>query len=189
MAFLPVTVGIAISAGVSNTRLMPRFGPRPLVPTGMFLAAAGMLWLAQLSTHSSYAANILGPMFGIGLGVGLAFAPSINTATAGIDAADAGVGSAMVNTSQQIGGAIGTAVLSTVFSTALSNYLSSHRSTTGRAAVAAAAVVHGDAVAFGVSAGIFLAGVVLAGLLLRSGPLDDAEGAMGGSATVGSGVL
>jgi EmrB/QacA subfamily drug resistance transporter len=172
VAFLPMTAGIVISAGLSNTRLLPRFGPRPLVPAGFLIGACAMYWLAQLSMTSTYGGSVAAPMFLLGLGVGLAFAPSINTATAGIAHADAGIGSAMVNTSQQIGGAIGTAVLSTIFSSALKDYVSSHRPSP---VLVSAASIHGYAAAFAVCAWIFLGGALLTAVLLRGGRLDAAE--------------
>ncbi len=182
VAFLPLTAGLMVAAGAANTGLVPRFGPRPIVPTGMLIAAAAMWWLAHLSVDSTYAGDVLGPMFVLGLGVGLTFAPSITTATAGIDTADAGVGSAMVNTSQQVGGAVGIAALSTVFSSALTDYLGSHRPAPGQspAVLQAAAAIHGYAAAFTVSAVIFLIGAVLIALLLRSGRVSATEGVVAG---------
>jgi predicted MFS family arabinose efflux permease len=165
-AFLPMTAGIMVAAGSSTVRLLPRFGPRPLVPTGFVIGAGAMVWLAQLSPGSTYAGGVLVPIFLLGLGIGLAFAPSINTATAGIAHADAGVGSAMVNTSQQVGGAVGTAVLSTVFSSAVTSYLTSHRP---GPQLISTATIHGYAVAFAVCAGIFATGAVLSVALLPPG--------------------
>jgi hypothetical protein len=105
--------------------------------------------------------------------MGLTFAPAIATATAGITGEDAGVASAMVNTSQQIGGAIGTAALSTIFASALTRYLTSHRPP--NPALRPAAAVHGYTVAFGVSCGLFLAGALLTALLLRRTPVNTDE--------------
>lgn len=167
VAFLPLAAGIALSAGAANTRLVPRFGARPLVPLGMLIAAAGMFWLSHLSIGSTYAANVLAPLFVLGVGMGLTFAPAIATATAGVSDADAGVASAMVNTSQQIGGAVGTAALSTIFASAVTRYLTTHWPPTP--SVRSAAAIHGYTVAFSVSCGLFLAGMVLTALLLRSG--------------------
>jgi EmrB/QacA subfamily drug resistance transporter len=174
VAFLPFAAGIAVSAGVSTTQLVPRVGPRPLVPAGMATAAAGMFWLRHLNESSTYAGNVLAPLIVLGLGVGLTFAPAIATATAALPEKDAGVGSAMVNTSQQIGGAVGTAVLSTVFTSALSRYMGRHPS--GPHAQSAAAI-HGYTVAFTVACGLFLVGAVITAALLRSGrlPTDHAD--------------
>jgi EmrB/QacA subfamily drug resistance transporter len=171
-AFLPFAAGIAVSAGAANTKLVPRFGPRPLIPVGMLAAAGGMFWLAQLTTETTYLGGVIGPLFILGLGVGMSFAPAIAAATTGVDQADAGVASAMVNTSQQIGGAVGTAALSTIFASAVTRYAGSHQP---GADLRAAAAVHGYTVAFSVSCGLFLVGVVLTALLLRSGRLEHAE--------------
>jgi EmrB/QacA subfamily drug resistance transporter len=168
VAFLPFAAGIAVAAGVSNTQLVPRLGPRPLVPTGMAAAAAGMFWLRQLDESSTYTGGVLAPLIVLGLGVGLTFAPAIATATAALPDRDAGVGSAMVNTSQQIGGAVGTAVLSTIFTSVVARYLGSHPS--GPQAQSAAAI-HGYTVAFSVACGLFLVGAVITAALLRSGRL------------------
>ncbi|HZC54203.1 MAG TPA: MFS transporter [Mycobacterium sp.] len=165
VAFLPLAGGIAVAAGVANARLIPRLGPRRVIPPGMLIAAGGMFWLAHLDVHSTYAGNVFGPLLALGVGMGLTFAPAIATATAGVADADAGVGSAMVNTSQQIGGAIGTAALSTIFASAMTRYMTSHRPPSP--ALRPAAAIHGYTVAFGVSCGLFLAGAVITVLLLR----------------------
>jgi hypothetical protein len=174
VAFLPFAAGIAVSAGLSNTQLVPRLGPRPLIPVGMTMAAAGMFWLRHLTESSTYAGGVLLPIIVLGLGVGLTFAPAIATATAGVPDDDAGVGSAMVNTSQQIGGAIGIALLSTIFTSALTRYAGSHPRGPQTQSTAA---IHGYSVAFSVACGLFLAGAVITAMLLRSGRLaiDDAD--------------
>jgi sugar phosphate permease len=173
VAFLPFAAGIAVSAGLSNTQLVPRLGPRPLIPVGMAVAAAGMFWLRHLTESSTYARDVLPPLVVLGLGVGLTFAPAIVTATAGVPQKDAGVGSAMVNTSQQIGGAVGAAVLSTIFTSALTRYVGSHPPGPRTQTVAA---IHGYTVAFSVACGLFLVGAVITATLLRSGrlPTDSA---------------
>lgn len=172
-AFLPMSAGIAIGAGIVNTKLLPRFGPRPLVPAGMVVAAGGMLWLHQLAAQSTYVADVLGPLVILGLGMGFVVAPSISAATAGVAPRDAGVGSAMVNTSQQIGGAIGTALLSTIFLQAVNSYLGSHMPSQ---AAHNAAAVHGYATVFGICTLFFVGAAVLTGLLLPSGRLAVGEG-------------
>jgi len=166
LAFLPMVAMIVISSTSSNAVLLPRFGPKPLVPAGMLLAALGMVILAQLGVHSTYPGDILPALLVTGLGLGLIFAPSINTATLGVSQDDAGVASATVNSCQQVGGSIGTAFLNTIATTAVTSYL------VGKAATplaAAQAAVHGYTVAFWWAAGIFLLGAVVAGTLLRPG--------------------
>jgi EmrB/QacA subfamily drug resistance transporter len=166
LAFMPmVGVLIAIST-TASTVLMGRIGPRLLVPTGMLVAAIGMILLAQLGVHSTYAAHVLPGLLVLGVGLGLIFAPAINTATLGVDRGDAGVASATVNTAQQVGGSLGTALLNTVATTATTTFLAGKAASPG---VAASAAVHGYTTAFWWAAAIFAAGAVICGLLLRPG--------------------
>jgi EmrB/QacA subfamily drug resistance transporter len=165
-AFLPMTAMIIVSAAVSSTRLVPRFGPRPLVVIGMLLGAAGMLLLTSLGVHSSYAAHVLPSLVVMGLGFGMIFAPAISRATLGVAAHDAGVASALVNANQQVGGSVGVALLSTLASSATTSFLAGSRPTP---ALLAAATVHGYTTAFAWSAAIFAFGAVVALLLFRPG--------------------
>ena len=120
MAFLPMTLAVMATAATAQTTLLPRFGPRALVALGMGSGAAAMLLLTKLDVHSSYATAIGLPLVLLGIGVGLVIATAINTGTLGVEARDAGVASAMINTSQQIGCAVGTALLSTIAGAATS---------------------------------------------------------------------
>ena len=172
VAFLPMIAGVATSSNVSNIVLMPRIGPKPIVSTGLVLAAAGMAWLTQISPHSSYAANILGPIIVTGLGMGLMFSTAFNTGTYGVRPQDTGVASASVNTGQQLGGAMGTALLNTIAASATVGYLTSHAHGKPTTALTQLALVHGYTTAFWWCAGIFLAGAVLCGSLMRRGPLQ-----------------
>src|ERR1700730_6089072 len=95
----------------------------------MALAAVGLALLAQLGVHSSYATQVLPGLILVGAGLGLVFPPATNIATSGVNAADAGVASALVNTAPQIGGSIGTALLSTLAATATSSYLGGNQPT------------------------------------------------------------
>jgi EmrB/QacA subfamily drug resistance transporter len=166
LAFLPMIGTVILSSTLANTVLLGRFGPRPLVSVGMVVAAVGMLYLTRLGLHASYAADILPALLLLGVGLGTVMAPSMNTATAGVERRDAGVASALVNTSQQIGGSIGTALLNTLATSAISSYAAAHAPA---ADLAAHATLHGYTVAFGWSAGIFLVGALICGLLLRPG--------------------
>ena len=162
-AFLPMTGALVITAGIS-ARVLPRSGPRPLFAVGMALAAVGLVLLAQLGLHASYATEVLPGLILVGAGIGLVFPPATNIATSGVNAADAGVASALVNTAPQVGGSIGTALLSTFAASATSSYLAGTHAT---ATVVARAAVHGYTTAFWWSAGIFAAGAVITGLLVR----------------------
>ena len=159
LAFLPLSFVIIVTAVTGQTKLVPRFGMRPLITLGMLVSAGAMVMLAQLEPGSSYAANVLPSLLLQGFGMGLIFAPAFAGATAGVPAHDAGVASAMVNTSQQVGGAIGTAVLSTFAASATSSFAGSPE----------AAAVHGFTVAFWIAAGIFAFGGLVAAIVLPAG--------------------
>ena len=96
------------------------------IATGMALGVLALLFFSRLTPQSTYASGALPGLLVLGLAVGAIFAPSIGTATLGVDRGEAGVASALVNTSQQVGGSIGTALLSTTFATAARDYTSSH---------------------------------------------------------------
>ena len=163
VAFLPLTGALVISAGMS-TRMTPRAGPRPIIAAGMVLTAVGLVLLAQLGVHASYATQILPGLTIMGAGIGLVFPPATDLATLGVDAADAGVASALVNTTSQVGGSLGTALLSTLAATAASSFVVGKQPT---GAVLTHAAVHGYTTAFWWAAGIFAVGAVLTVLLLR----------------------
>jgi EmrB/QacA subfamily drug resistance transporter len=165
LAFLPMIAVLMVTATMASTRLLPRLGPRPLVPTGMAISAVAMLFLTGISVDSSYAASVLPGILLMGVGFGLIMAPSMATATAGVAPADAGVTSATVNTMQQIGGSVGTAFLSTMFADAVSGFAASAGTPAGLAAAQAA--VHGYTVAFWWSAGVMAVGAIVTALLFR----------------------
>ena len=144
---------------------LPRVGPRVLIASGMLLGTGAMAYLTQLTVTSSYAAIILPAVIVMGLGFGIIFAVTINTATAGVRRQDAGVASALVNTMQQVGGSIGLSALSTVALTATASYLAAHH--TGPLAPAIAAT-HGYTTAFTIAAAILGLGVIVAIVLLPS---------------------
>jgi EmrB/QacA subfamily drug resistance transporter len=168
IAFLPMTAAVMISAAVATNKLRTRFGPRPLVVTGMVLGAAGMLYLTRLGVASSYASAILPALIAIGVGLGLSMASAMNSATLGVDPADAGVASATVSASQQIGGSLGTALLSTIATSALTSYITGAHAHVSQALIAHAAV-HADTTAFAWAAAIFAIGAVIAGSLFERG--------------------
>lgn len=166
LAFLPMVGAIIVTSTTSSTVLLPRIGPRLLISTGMLLAAIGMVLLAQVGVHSTYAAHVLPGLLVIGVGLGFVFAVAINTATLGVDRGNAGVASATVNTAQQVGGSLGTALLNTVATTATTTFIAGKAASPG---VVADATVHGYTTAFWWAAAIFATGAVICGLLLRSG--------------------
>ena len=178
VAFLPMIAMVVVSANLSNAVLMPRFGPKPLVTIGMLLAAAALVWLTRIGVDSGYAESVLGPLLVAGLGFGFTVAPSMNTGTYGIAPQDAGVASATLNTGQQIGGSIGISLLNTIFASSVAGYLASRLTPAtlvhGHPAPSLAehALVHGYTTGFWWTAGIFAAGALICGILLRRGPLS-----------------
>jgi EmrB/QacA subfamily drug resistance transporter len=180
LAFLPMIVAIIVASTASSGLLMLRFGPRPLIPAGLVLAAGGLVVLAtQLSLHTSYAGQILAALLLVGVGLGVVFGCALNTATYGAGPADAGVASALVNTNQQVGGSVGTALLNTIAASALTSYVLAH----GRSPlVLAEAAVHSYVLAFWVSAAILAGSAVICGLVLESGTLAHADPAAGPAA-------
>ncbi len=174
VAFLPVAAGIAVASNLSNIVLLPRVGPRPLVVTGMLVAAGAMAWFAQLGTHAGYAAGIAGPLSLTGIGLGLVIAPCINTGTFGVAPQDAGAASATVTTGQQLGASIGTSLLNTIFASAVTSYITVHIASarlTGRQALTGPALAHGYDTAFWWAAAIFGGGAVAGAIVFRHGPL------------------
>jgi len=167
LAFLPLTAGIVTASTSANILLLPRTGPRPLLPLGMALGATGMFLLTRLTPTSSYASGVLPSLVILGLGFGLIFAPSFTGGTFGVARQETGVASATLNTMQQVGGSIGTALLSTLAASATRSYARVH---TGPGDQVLAAV-HGYTTAFTVSGGIFVVGAVLTATLMPSGPL------------------
>ncbi len=174
LAFLPMIAATIASSTTSSGALMPRFGPRPLIPAGLLAGAGGLVLLAtQLGLRTSYPGQILPALLLTGAGLGVVFGCAMNTATYGADRADAGVASAMVNTNQQVGGSVGTALLNTIAASALTSYLLAH----GRTPLAAAgAAVHSYVVAFWISAGILACSAVVCALVLPFGTLAPASG-------------
>jgi EmrB/QacA subfamily drug resistance transporter len=184
VAFLPISAGSAIASNVATIVLMPRIGPKPLIGSGMLLAAGAMAWLAQLGAHTGYVDGLLGPLILAAIGMGMVIAPSISTGTFGVAPQDAGVASATVTVGQQLGASIGTSFLNTIFAAAVTSYLATHLASarlTGRPALAGLALAHGYDTAFWWTAGIFAAGAVIGGTLLRRGPLTQQSTAPEGS--------
>ena len=163
-AFLPFSGGIIIGAGLAS-RLLPRMGPRTLMIVGLTLAAGGLLWFTGLTVHSSYTAHVLAPEILVSLGMGMAFVPLSSTALVGVEPKDAGVASALVNTTQQVGGSLGTALLNTVAASAAATFVAGHVKS---AAAAQTAAVHGYTTAFTVSAALLAGAALVAGLLVRA---------------------
>jgi EmrB/QacA subfamily drug resistance transporter len=174
LGFLPMIGALMIAAQLVTNTLLPRFGPRPIVPLGMALSAGGMAWLTALGLGSTYTANVLPPLIVIGFGLGLVMPAAMSVATERVDAQDAGVASAAVNTMQQVGGSIGTALLNTLAASAATHYLAGKRPS---GSVLAQAQLHSYSTAYWWSAAFFAFGFVATFLLFRPGTPRNAESA------------
>jgi EmrB/QacA subfamily drug resistance transporter len=181
LAFLPFSVGIIVSAQIASA-LVSRVDPRWIAGTGALLGAGGMVWMTQLTTTSGYLTGLLGPILVISSGMGLAFVPLTLTAVAGVAKADSGVASAVLNTMQQIGGALGLATLSTVAASAANDRAATlaadlqAKAATGaspdvlatlKAAVQPDAFTHGAGAAYLVGAAIMIGASLLVYLVLN----------------------
>jgi EmrB/QacA subfamily drug resistance transporter len=171
LAYLPLAVSIIVAAGVAS-QLVTRLGARPVLVGGLTLVAAALLWFTQVSVGGSYVADVLGPSLLAGWGLGLAFVPVTIASQAGIGESDAGLSSGLINTAQQIGGALGLAVLATVANSATNADMTAAH---GARAALPAALTDGFGDAFLVGAGIALVGVLVAALTIKGGPQAEAE--------------
>jgi EmrB/QacA subfamily drug resistance transporter len=163
LAFLPMTGVLVATSVTAQTRVLPRTGAKPLVMTGMTLGAIAMIIFTRLTPGGAYATHVLPGLLVVGLGMGCIFAPAIGTATLGVKVSETGVASAMVNTSQQVGGAVGLALLSTLSASAATTYARTHLGAPG---LAGAATVHGYTTGFWWAAAIFATGLILALVIL-----------------------
>ena len=157
-AFLPFTAGIIIFAGVAS-QLLPKFGPKPLMVPGLIAAGIGLLLLTRITPETSYATHVVPSLLIMSSGMALVFIPLTSTSLHGISGHDTGVASAMVNTSQQIGGSLGTALLNTVAATATTSYIAANAAM-GKA-LPAFAMTHGFTTAFKFSAALLFTGALV----------------------------
>jgi EmrB/QacA subfamily drug resistance transporter len=162
LAFMPMTAALVTAATMGSTLLSTRVGPRWMVGPGMALAMLGMVILTTIGLHGAYVSRVLPATIAFGFGVGLIFSSSISNATARLAPADAGAGSAVVTTMQQVGGSIGTALLNTIAASAAAGYIATHG-----AQAAGAATVHSYTTIFWWAAGLFALGAVVCGSVLR----------------------
>ncbi|MFF7356828.1 MFS transporter [Streptomyces filipinensis] len=174
VAFLPMVGALMVTAQVGTTLLLPRLGPKTVIPLGFAVATAGMAWLTGIGLGSHYLSAVLPQLIVIGVGLGLVMPPAMQLATGGVAAEDAGVASATVNAMQQVGGSIGTALLNTLAASAATDYLSGRDATSKL--VRAQATIESYTTAFWWSAGFFAAGALLTFLFYRRGvPRQDAS--------------
>lgn len=185
-AFLPMVVGMMTGAVGVSARFLPRVGPRRLMVPGLLIAAGSLTYLTQIEVGSSYWVSVLPGLVFLGLGMGMTFMPAMATATGGVRGTDAGVVSATLNTTQQVGGSIGIALLNTIAATATANWIVSN----GGPATADVnqAAVHGFTTAMWISVGAVLLAAAIAAVLINARPVSHGTTMMadGGSPTADS---
>jgi MFS family permease len=159
LSYLPLAVTIIISAGFAS-QLVTRVGFKPVLATGMALIAGGLVWFSQISVHGSFASDILGPSLFAAVGLGFSFVPVTIAAVSGVPDREQGLASGMINTTQQVGGALGLAVLSAISTSVIG---SSHD---------AAVLTRGFHSAFLAGAGIAVLGLLATIALIRTRDSD-----------------
>ncbi len=113
LSYLPLAVSIILSAGIAS-QLVTKVGFKPILASGMALIAAGLLWFSQISVDGTFLSDILGPSLLAAVGLGFSFVPVTIAAVSGIEDREQGLASGLINTSQQVGGALGLAILAAV---------------------------------------------------------------------------
>jgi MFS family permease len=163
IGYLLVAIVIIIAAAVSQA-LVTRFAVRPILALGMVLLLAGLLWFLQVSVDGGYAYTLAPGFVLAGIGLGFAFVPVSIAALQGVLPSEAGIASGLINTSQQVGGALGIAVLSTIANTRTNHIL---EDAGGDPAALAGALTEGFQYAFAVAAGFALIGLIATLVLIE----------------------
>ncbi len=157
LAYLPLSAAIILAAGMAG-QLVTRVGFKPVLISGLILVGIGLAWFTQISADGSYWADVLGPSILAGVGLGLAFVPVTIAAMSGTKREEAGLASGLINTSQQVGGALGLAILASIANSTTNNSSASEL----------VALTDGFSMAFLVGAGFAFAGAALAAILISS---------------------
>jgi EmrB/QacA subfamily drug resistance transporter len=173
VAYIALTVTIVGFSAVGQA-LVTRVGIRPILPTGLALSAAALLLFARLPVNGHYWTDLFPAFLLSGLGLALAFVPMSIGGLTGVRPADAGIASGLINTTQQIGGAIGVAVATTVATTFTNHYVTAHP---GSSVNGGAALTHGFQTAFYVLAALAILGALIAALMIEpiGGKAEDAD--------------
>jgi EmrB/QacA subfamily drug resistance transporter len=158
ISYLPLAGGIIVSAGMASG-LVTRFGFKPVLIVGLLLVAGGLAWFAQVSPHGTYLGDILFPSLLAAVGLGFAFVSMMVASVSGIEPHEAGLASGLINTSQQVGGALGLAILATIANSTTDKSLALHHTLP-------VALTDGFQTAFTVGAFFAIGGAVLAALLI-----------------------
>jgi MFS family permease len=126
-AYLPLTFGVGVAAGISS-QVLARVGTRPVIVGGAVIAAGGVYWLSRIPVDGSYLSNLLPGMMVMSIGLGGVFVAVTTAANAGVPADKAGLAAALLNSSQQVGGALGLAIFTAIATSRTSDLLASHAS-------------------------------------------------------------
>jgi predicted MFS family arabinose efflux permease len=155
LSYLPLAISIILSAGIASG-LVTKVGFKPILATGMALIALGLLWFTQISVDGTFLGDLLGPSLLAAVGLGFAFVPVTIAAVSGIEDREQGLASGLINTSQQVGGALGLAILAAVANAIIGSNTSP------------AKLVEGFQAAFAVGAGFAILGLIATLILVRS---------------------
>ncbi len=164
LSYLPLAVTIIVAAGVAS-QLVTRVGFKPVLAAGMAFISGGLIWFSAVSVDGAFVSDIIGPSLLAAAGLGLAFVPQTIAAVSGVKEREAGLASGLINTSQQVGGALGLAVLATIANSRTDDLMAEAG---GDPAALPGALTEGFQAAFLAGAGIAALGIVATLLLIRS---------------------
>jgi len=186
LAYLPLAGGIIVSAGIASG-LVTKFGFKPILVTGLMLTAIGLVWFSQVEVGGSYVGDILFPSLIAAVGLGFAFVPMTIAAVSGVEPHEAGLASGLINTSQQVGGALGLAILAAIANSRTDELMTAAQ---GDPAALPNALTEGFQIAFIVGAAFAVVGAILASTLISSrASREHAEAARNGETAPAAAVV
>jgi EmrB/QacA subfamily drug resistance transporter len=174
LSYLPLAIAIIVSAGIAS-QLVTKLGFKPVLLSGLVLVMVALLWFAQVPVSGSYASDLLGPMVIAAVGLGFAFVPVTIAAVSGVSADESGLASGLINTSQQLGGALGLAILGTIASSRTTDLLGAAQ---GAPSALPGALTEGFQLAFLAGAGFAVIGIVATLVFVRG---EDSQAIVGAS--------
>jgi EmrB/QacA subfamily drug resistance transporter len=175
LSYLPLAIAIILSAGIAS-QLVTKLGFKPILITGLALIAIALLWFAQVPVEGDYVTHLVGPMVIAAVGLGFAFVPVTIAALNGVSADESGLASGLINTSQQIGGALGLAILGTIASSKTDDLIAAAH---GAPAAVPGALTEGFQLAFLAGAGFAVIGIIATLVFVSS---EDSKTVVGASA-------
>jgi predicted MFS family arabinose efflux permease len=175
-SYLPLALAIVVSAGIAS-QLVTKLGFKPVLVTGLVLVTIALVWFAQVPVSGSYVTDLLGPMVIAAVGLGFAFVPVTIAAVMGVSQDESGLASGLINTSQQVGGALGLAILGTIASSRTTGLMTAAH---GAPAALPGALTEGFQRAFMTGAAFAVIGIIATLLLVRG---EDSKAVVGASAT------